>query len=134
LAGLHTTANNSLASILAKITSDPATQTTLAAIATTLAGTLAVTATQVGEVQASPTANTVLDRLKTIGAKDFATQTTLAAVLAALSTNHTDEVQLHTDIATTLAGLIGTSNASLGSILAKITADPATQTTLAAVL
>src|SRR6185503_15516906 len=56
LAGLHTTANNSLASILAKITSDPATQTTLAAIATTLAGTLAVTATQVGEVQASPTA------------------------------------------------------------------------------
>lgn len=36
----------------------------------------------IGEVQASPTAYTVLSRLKTIGDKDFATQTTLAAILA----------------------------------------------------
>lgn len=41
---------------------------------------LTALATLIGEVQASPTTNTVLDRLKTIGAKDFATQTTLAAI------------------------------------------------------
>ncbi|WP_376704671.1 hypothetical protein RQ479_07970 [Mesorhizobium sp. ISC25] len=48
---------------------------------------------------------------------------------------------LHTDLATTLAGfldgleaLIGTTNAGNASILAKLSADPATQTTLAALL
>lgn len=77
-----------------------------------LDGSGLATEAQIGEVQASPTANTVLDRLKTIAAslvtlhgdvdglegKDYATQTTLAAVLA------------------------------------KLSADPATQTTLAAIL
>ncbi len=49
-------------------------------------------ATRMGEVQASPTANTLLGRLKeiedylnSVDGKDFATQTTLAAVLAKLA-------------------------------------------------
>ncbi|MER8811472.1 hypothetical protein [Mesorhizobium sp. M0965] len=49
--------------------------------------------------------------------------------------------QLHEDLATTLAGfldgleaLIGTTNAGNAAILAKLSADPATQTTLAALL
>ena len=36
--------------------------------------------TKVGEIQASPTANTVLDRLKTIGEKDFASEETLTEI------------------------------------------------------
>jgi hypothetical protein len=49
--------------------------------------------------------------------------------------------QLHTDLGTTLAGfldgleaLIGTTNSGNAAILAKLSADPATQTTLAALL
>lgn len=75
------------------------------------------TAAQIGEVQASPTANTLLDRLKTL-------HTDLSSVITALGTNHTDEAQLHTDIATTL-------HADLAAILAKIIAAPATEATLA---
>ena len=68
-----------LAAILAKLSGDPATQTTLAAILAKLsddpatgAGLAAILAKQdvlavtIGEVQAVPTANTVLDRLKAI--------------------------------------------------------------------
>lgn len=42
--------------------------------------------------------------------------------------------QLHTDLATTLAALIGTTNTGNAAILAKLSSDPATQTTLAAIL
>lgn len=82
------------------------------------------------------------------GLLDPATQTTLVAVLSKLSGDPATNTALaafaaanHTDLAA-LATLIGTTNTDLGtvlhgdlaSILAKITSDPATQTTLAAVL
>jgi hypothetical protein len=57
----------------------------------------------VGAAVASPAANTVGDRLK--------------ALATALATNHADEAVLHADIATTLAGLIGTSNTSLAALV-----------------
>jgi hypothetical protein len=53
--------------------------------------------------------------------------TSLASIITALGMNHTDETQLHSDIATTL-------HADLAALLAKLSADPATQTTLAAIL
>lgn len=83
-----------------------------------------VLAALLGEVTASPTANTLLDRLKTIGAKDFATQTTLAAILAKIIAAPATEAT-----AATLA-----TQTTAAAILAKLSADPATQTTLAAVL
>src|ERR1035437_2760799 len=72
--------------------------------------------------------------LTTLNGKDFATQTTLAAVLAkltsdpatqttlaailtALGTNHTDEVQLHTDVATTLHGDLGALHTDIATTL-----------------
>lgn len=67
------TANASLASILAKISADPATQTTLAAILAKTSADQATSAKQdalstlIGPVSSSPTANTVLARLKAIG-------------------------------------------------------------------
>lgn len=76
-------------------------------------------------------------RLDTLNAKDFATQTTLAAVLAALgpiatatgqATQSTKLDTLHTDL-----GAVATQTTS-AAILAKLSADPATQTTLAFVL
>lgn len=67
-----------LAAVLAKLTADPATQTTLAAV---LAKLIAAPATE---------------------AKQDTGNTSLASIVTALATNHTDELQLHTDIATTL--------------------------------
>lgn len=81
----------------------------------------------VGQAVSSPAANTVLDRLK--------------AINTSLATNHTDEAQLHTDIATLLHGDLATiagkdfaTQTTIAAVLAKLSADPATQTTLAAVL
>lgn len=67
-----------LDAILAKISADPATQATLAAI---LAKLIAAPATE---------------------AKQDTANTSLSSIVTALATNHTDELQLHTDIATTL--------------------------------
>lgn len=61
-----------------------------------------------GEVQASPTANTVLDRLKTIGAKDFATS-------AKQDTGNSALVAVNTSIGTTnteIGGLTETAPAT----------------------
>jgi hypothetical protein len=74
LLGTQTT----LAAVLAKLSADPATQTTLAAI---LAKLIAAPATE---------------------AKQDTGNTSLASIITALATNHTDEVQLHADIGTTL--------------------------------
>jgi len=99
-AALQTTGNTALADILAKLTADPATQTTLAAILAKIIAAPATEAKQdalavlVGEVQASPTANTVLDRLKTLatslplptGAATDAGLTTIAGHLDGVET------------------------------------------------
>jgi len=64
-----------LAEILAKLSADPATQTTLAAILAKLISAPATEAKQtalnalIGEVQAAPTANTLLARLKNLETK-----------------------------------------------------------------
>jgi hypothetical protein len=70
-----------LAAVLAKLSADPSTETTLAAILAKIIAAPATSAKQdalaalIGEVQASPTSNTVLDRLKSI-------QTALTGTLA----------------------------------------------------
>jgi len=69
------TAQGKLADILAKISADPATQTTLAAILAKIIAAPATEAKQtalnalIGEVQAAPTANTLLARLKNLETK-----------------------------------------------------------------
>ena len=50
--------------VIAKLSDDPATQTTLAAILAKMISAPAALEALIGEVQASPTENTVLDRLK----------------------------------------------------------------------
>ena len=109
------TGNTSLASILAKLTADPATQTTLAAV---LAKLIAAPATEAKQ----DTGNTSLASILAKLTADPATQATLAAVLAKLIAAPATEAKQDT------------GNTSLASILAKLTADPATQATLAAVL
>lgn len=108
-----------LAAILAKLSSDPATQTTLAAILAKIISTPATEAKQDLLITANHTdLVAILSKLT----NDPATQTTLAAILAKLiSTPATEAKQ-------------DTGNTSLASILAKLSADPATQTTLAAIL
>jgi hypothetical protein len=84
-AGNQSTANTSLASILAKLSADPSTETTLAAILAKIIAAPATSAKQdalaalIGEVQVSPTTNTLLERLKAI-------QTALAGSLAVTGT------------------------------------------------
>jgi hypothetical protein len=85
--------------------------------------------TLIGEIAASPTANTVQDRLKTIASaigttngKDFATQTTLAAILAKIIASPATEAKQDT------------GNTALTNIYNRLTTDPATQTGLTAVL
>jgi len=69
------TAQGKLADILAKLSADPATQTTLAAILAKIIDAPATEAKQtalnalIGEVQAAPTANTLLARLKNLETK-----------------------------------------------------------------
>lgn len=93
-----------LASVLAKLSADPATQTTLAAI---LAKIIAAPATE---------------------AKQDSGNTSLASILAALADQATAANQA-TEISA-LAAILGDTDA----ILAKLSSDPATQTTLAAIL
>ena len=99
-----------LAQVLAKLTDDPATDTGLAAIATLLAGTLAISAADLP----LPTGAATSAKQDTLIAKDFATQTTLAAVLEKLSGDPATQ--------TTLA-----------AVLAKLSSDPATDTGLSAI-
>jgi hypothetical protein len=101
-----------LAAILAKLSADPASQTTLAAILAKIVSAPATEAKQdalaalIGEVQASPTSNTLLDRLKTIHADLIATLTISGTVTANIGTIGT--------LAT--AGKQDTGNASIASI------------------
>jgi hypothetical protein len=134
------TGNTSLASILTKLSADPATNTTLASI---LAKIIAAPATEAKQ----DTGNTSLG---TIAGKDFATQTTLASILAKIiaspATEATlasllTELQAKADLTETqpvsAVALPLPSNASIetGGNLAAIAAkDFATQTTLASVL
>ena len=102
--GLATDANQdvqlaALDSIIAKITSDPATQTTLAAILAKIISNPSTEAKQ-------DAANTLLTTLST---KDFATQTTLAAILAKLIASPSTEAKQDT------------GNTSLSSIDTKLT-------------
>lgn len=93
--------------------------------AVSAAGEVSVAASQLGEVQATPTANTVLDRLKTIA-------TTLAGSLAVTSTQ-LGEVQASPTantvldrlktIATTLAGSLAITSTQLGEVQASPTAN-----------
>lgn len=107
-----------LAAVLAKLSADPATQTTLAAVLAKLIAAPSTEAKQdalaaiVGEVQASPTANTLLDRLKTLATllADPASQTTLAAILAKIIAAPATEAKQDT------------GNASLSSIDVKLPA------------
>lgn len=71
-----------LNAITAKLSADPATQTTLAAILSALGGTLTVAGTVNANLPAGLATSAKQD---TLIAKDFATQTTLSAVLAALA-------------------------------------------------
>jgi hypothetical protein len=129
-AALQGTAITALNSIIAKLSNDPATQTTLAAILVKLA---------------DPATQTTLAAVLAKLSSDPATQTTLAAVLAKLSSDPataTLQGTANTSLATiagkdfatqtTLATLASQTTAA--AILAKLSADPATQTTLAAVL
>jgi hypothetical protein len=90
ITGFSTAANQTteiaaLASILAKQSADPSSETTLAAILAKIIAAPATSAKQdalaalIGEVQASPTSNTLLERLKAI-------QTALAGSLAVTGT------------------------------------------------
>lgn len=112
--------------------------------------------TLIGEVDASPTANTMMDRLKsiitntatiaadpatatlqtagnasltTIAAKDFATQTTLADVLAKIIAAPATEAKQDTMIThlSSIAGEDFATQTTLAAILAKIIAAPATE-------
>lgn len=110
-AGLATSANqvteiSGLASILAKLSSDPATQTTLAAI---LAKIIAAPATEAKQ----DVGNT---SLSTIAAKDFATQTTLASILAKIITAPSTEAKQDT-IITALNSIDAGTAAALGQAL-----------------
>lgn len=104
------------AAILAKLSSDPATQTTLEAIRSLLAGNVAVTGPLTGAQ---------------LGAAGLATQTTLAALLA--KTIAAPSTEAKQDAGNAALGLLATQTTA-AAILAKLSADPATQTTLSAVL
>ena len=86
------TINKHLDEVITKLSADPATQTTLAAVLAKLSAdpatqtTLAALQTQLGEVQANPTANTVLARLKDI----------LTGIVLAAGENHVGSVGGHT--------------------------------------
>ena len=97
------TSQAKLAEILAKISADPATQTTLAAILNKIIAAPATEAKQtalnalVGEVQASPTPNTLLARLKNL-------ETKVDAIIAdgiKLSGSNFEEVVSNVNIITT---------------------------------
>jgi hypothetical protein len=94
-----------LEDILAKLSADPATQTTLAAI---LAKIIAAPATEAKQ--------------DTLIAKDFATQTTLAALLAKVIAAPATEAKQDTLIAKDFA-----TQTTLAAVLAKIIAAPATE-------
>lgn len=103
-----TTAEASLASILAKLSSDPATQTTLAAV--------------LAKLSSDPATQTTLAAVLAKLSNDPATQTTLAAVLAKLSSDPATQ--------TTLAAVL--TKLGDGSQLAKKT--PLTSNTAARVV
>lgn len=126
-----------LASILAKLTSDPATQTTLAAILAKIVTTPALEGGNLASILAKLT-------------NDPATQTTLAAILAkivatpaleggnlaSILAKLTSDPATQTTLAAILAKIVSApalEGGNLASILAKLTSDPATQTTLALV-
>lgn len=95
-----------LASILAKLSSDPATQTTLAAI---LAKIIAAPATEAKQDVGNAS-------LSTIAGKDFATQTTLASILAKIITAPATEAKQDT-IITALNSIDAGTAAALGQAL-----------------
>ncbi len=108
---------------------------------------LSALAAALGEVDDSPTANTVLDRLKVIAASLTTLSSTTDGLEALVTTlnGYVDGLEALVTAgnatATAISGyvdglesLVGSINTGLAAILAKISADPATQTTLAAVL
>jgi hypothetical protein len=107
-----------LAAILAKLSADPATQTTLLAI--------------LNKLIANPSTEATLSSLLTKTSGDQATQTTSAAILAKLIANPATE--------TTLASILNKITAdpatqtTSAAILAKLIANPATETTLVSIL
>lgn len=103
----------------AKISSDQATETTVAAI---LAKLIAAPATEAKQ-------DTGNSSLATIAGLDFATQTTLAAVLAKLLVAPATEAKQDTGNTSlaTIAGLDFATQTTLAAILSKIIAAPATE-------
>lgn len=96
--------NTALASILAKLSADPATQTTLAAVLAKLSAdpaTQTTSAAILAKLIAAPATEAKQD---TLIAKDFATQTTLAAVLAKIIAAPATEAKQ--DALATLSGAV----------------------------
>lgn len=149
--GLATSANQTteisgLAAILAKLSSDPATQTTLAAIlakiiaAPATEATLAALSAKITNplpVSGTVTVDTSLlataakqdtgnSYLSTIAGKDFATQTTLAAILAKIIAAPATAANQSTEITALGALLTGIVLAAGGNIIGKVGIDQTT--------
>lgn len=91
------TGNASLASILAKLSSDPATQTTLAAILAKLTSdpaTQTTLAAVLAKLSSDPATQTTLAAILAKLTNDPATQTTLAAILAKLTSDPATQTTL----------------------------------------
>lgn len=104
-----------------------------------LSGTLTVTAPVGGATEAKQDAGNAT--LTAIDGHVDGLETLVAASNTLITSSNTKLDTLHTDLATTIAAyidgleaLIGTTNTGNASILAKLSSDPATQTTLASVL
>lgn len=120
----QTTELSSLASILAKLSADPSTETTLAAILAKIIAAPATSAKQdalaalIGEVQASPTANTLLDRLKSLQAALAGTLTVSGTVTANIGTAGTLATAAKQDTGNTSLSSIDGKTPALGQALA----------------
>lgn len=120
----QTTELSSLASILAKLSADPSTETTLAAILAKIIAAPATSAKQdalaalIGEVQSSPTSNTLLDRLKSLQTALAATLTVSGTVTANIGTVATLATAAKQDTGNTSVASIDTKTPSLGQALA----------------